>query len=279
MKYVLAISGGVDSVVLLDMISQLNKDIVVAHFDHGIREDSAADARFVEALANRYGVEFIVERAELGVTASEDLARRKRYGFLRRVAKSVDGKIVTAHHQDDVVETIAMNLSRGSGWRGVSCMNDKTILRPMVAWTKRDIYQYVVERRLEWVEDETNQSGTYARNLMRRRLGGQINNEQRLELYNLWQKQRKLRREIEWEMAQFDQQMRQRYFLTQIDEKIAINLLYYYIVRHMNVSLLSAQLERMLIAIKTGQPNTLWQIGSKIVMKLTAESVIIERVE
>ena len=80
-------------------------------------------------------------------------------------------------------------------------------------------------------------------------------------------------------MAQFDQQMRQRYFLTQIDEKIATDLLYYYIVRHMNVSLLSAQLERMLIAIKTGQPNTLWQIGSKIVMKLTAESVIIERVE
>ena len=75
MKYVLAISGGVDSVVLLDMMSQLNKDIVVAHFDHGIREDSAADARFVEALANRYGVEFIVERVELGVTASEDLAR------------------------------------------------------------------------------------------------------------------------------------------------------------------------------------------------------------
>lgn len=279
MKYVLAISGGVDSVVLLDMMMRLGKDVTVAHFDHGIREESAADARFVAALAEKYGVRFISERAELGANASEDLARIKRYDFLRRVAKSLDGRIVTAHHQDDVVETIAMNLRRGSGWRGLSCMNDKTILRPMTSWTKQDVYKYAAEHRLEWVEDETNQGGDYARNVMRRQIGRRVEADRRQELYVLWQKQRKLRQEIEQEMEKFDEQVEQRYFLTQIDENIAINLLYYYIVRHMNVSLLSAQLGRMLIAIKTGQPNTVWQIGGKIVMKLTAKSVIIERVE
>lgn len=279
MKYVLAISGGVDSVVLLDMMMRLGKDVAVAHFDHGIREESAADARFVAALAEKYGVRFISERAELGANASEDLARIKRYDFLRRVAKSLDGRIVTAHHQDDVVETIAMNLLRGSSWRGLSCMNNKTILRPMTSWTKQDIYKYAAEHRLEWVEDETNQGGDYARNVMRRQIGRRVEVDRRQELYVLWQKQRKLRQEIEQEMKKFDEQVERRYFLTQIDENIATNLLYYYIVRHMNVSLLSAQLERMLIAIKTGQPNTVWQIGGKIVMKLTAKSVIIERVE
>lgn len=265
--------------VLLDMMKRLGGDIVVAHFDHGIREDSAADARFVESLAKYYGVKFVHKRVELGATASEDLARRERYDFLRSVAKSMNGKIVTAHHKDDVIETIGLNLRRGSGWRGLSCMNDQTILRPMVSWTKREVYEYAAEHRLEWVEDETNRSNAYSRNLIRQKLGRKIDNYKKRELYDLWRQQKVLRRKIELEMERFDTQIKQRYFLTQIDEKLATNLIYYYIVRHMKVSLLNKQLERMLIAIKTGRPNTLWQIGDKIVMKLTAKSVIIERVE
>ena len=117
MRYIVAVSGGIDSVVLLDLMSRTEKDLVVAHFDHGIREDSASDARFVEALADKYKIQFVCQREKLGSGASEELARQRRYEFLRGVAADFDGMIVTAHHREDIIETVAMNLTRGSRWR------------------------------------------------------------------------------------------------------------------------------------------------------------------
>src|SRR5690606_32014455 len=117
-KHVLAMSGGVDSVVLLHQYwqEQGSEGLVVAHFDHGIRTDSSADARFVEALAASYGIKFESRREELGSSASEAWARERRYHFLREVADSHQAVLVTAHHGDDLIETIAINLSRGTGW-------------------------------------------------------------------------------------------------------------------------------------------------------------------
>ena len=78
MKYLVAVSGGVDSVVLLDMLSGTDHALIVAHVDHGIREDSAADARFVAGLAKRYGLPFVSTELGLGVQASEEQARNGR---------------------------------------------------------------------------------------------------------------------------------------------------------------------------------------------------------
>ena len=85
--YIVAVSGGVDSVVLLDMLAKKGEhELVVAHFDHGIRPESDADARFVWALAQCYGLPCEVRREELGAGASEELARARRYAFLRDIA-------------------------------------------------------------------------------------------------------------------------------------------------------------------------------------------------
>src|SRR5690606_15740277 len=116
-------SGGVDSVVLLDILARSDRyDLTVAHFDHGMRPDSAADARFVEGLAAQYGLDFIGKREELGVQASEDRARSARYDFLFAEAKKRSAVVATAHHLDDVVESIAINIVRGTGWRGVAVL-------------------------------------------------------------------------------------------------------------------------------------------------------------
>ena len=88
-----------------------------------------------------------------------------------------------------------------------------------------------------------------------------------------------MRRTIEAELKRFDKQILSRYFLIQIEENVALELLYYYVLRHAGVSLLTAQLERMLVAIKTGHPGTVWQLGSGAVMKLTARDVIIDEVD
>ena len=83
MMYLVAVSGGLDSVCLLDMLSRSEYRLAVAHVEHGIRgEESRADARFVAALAQKYNLPFVSTSLELGVNASEELARRKRYEFL-----------------------------------------------------------------------------------------------------------------------------------------------------------------------------------------------------
>ena len=88
-KYVVAVSGGVDSMVLLDLLLKSTKryELIVAHFDHGIREDSPADLKFVEALAKSHKLQFVIQRANLGSGVSEEVARTARYTFLNQVAK------------------------------------------------------------------------------------------------------------------------------------------------------------------------------------------------
>ena len=280
MKYIVAVSGGVDSVVLLDAVWRTHRhELVVAHFDHGIRDESAADARFVRALAERYGVPFVMRREELGLGASEEFARQRRYEFLYEVAREYNGQIVTAHHQDDVIETMALNIMRGTRWRGIAGMSDERVLRPMVGQTKQSIYDYAARRQLEWCEDETNQSDRYTRNQVRRRLGRALDDKCRQELVELWYEQRVLRRNIEVEVEKFEPQMMSRYFLTNIPLPVAEELLYQYVMKRTGISLLSAQLGRLVVTVRTGRAGTIWYIAPHVRVKLTQKNVTIDRVD
>src|SRR3989338_2021299 len=145
-RYVLAVSGGVDSIVLLDLLAKQAKSpklrvpssdkkapssqlpvrsykFVVAHFNHSIRLDSGEDEKLVADAAGKYGLRFKVGQGRLGPGTSEDQARTARYKFLETVRKSCQAKtIITAHHQDDVMETAILNLLRGSGRRGLTAI-------------------------------------------------------------------------------------------------------------------------------------------------------------
>lgn len=168
-----AVSGGVDSAVMLHHIATKPDSVaVVAHYDHGIREDSADDARFVKGLAEKYGLRFELGEGHLGANASEDRARSARHTFLREVSQKYGGvKIATAHHRDDTIETAIINILRGTGRRGMSALRETDLyLRPLISWTKPRIYEYAVQNRLEWVEDPTNASDKYLRNRVRHKL-------------------------------------------------------------------------------------------------------------
>lgn len=171
--YVVAVSGGVDSVVLLELLRQLpGLKLTVAHFDHGIREESGDDCQFVQDLTQRHGLPFVYKEGNLGARASEALAREARYTFLHKVMQAADARaIITAHHQDDMLETAILNMMRGTGRKGLSSLkNTEDIIRPLLGVPKQDIIAYAKDQGLTWREDRTNTSFAYLRNYIRLKL-------------------------------------------------------------------------------------------------------------
>lgn len=145
---VLAVSGGPDSVAMLDLLAalapELGLSLLVAHADHGILPESGRVAEQVRALARtRYGLEAVVGTLSLGVGASETRARTARYGFLRRVQAERGARyVVTAHHADDQVETVLLRLLRGSapaGLAGIPPRGPRGLVRPLLPFTRMEL--------------------------------------------------------------------------------------------------------------------------------------------
>lgn len=269
-KYLVAVSGGVDSVVLIDMLSKSDHTLAIAHVDHGIRgPDSAADARFVQALAKRYGLPYVSTELQLGANASEEQARNGRYAFLFAEAEKLGAKVVTAHHSGDAVETIALNLTRGTGWRGLAVLDRKEIERPLLALTKQQLYEYALRNRLEWVEDATNHETTYLRNRLRKHISRA--NVDATPLLELRAKQLQLRRDIDKEAARIMQKHTgSRYFLRMLDERVAIELLATAIMQETGKRPVRPQLQRALHAIRVASPGTTHRVGEGISLEFTA---------
>lgn len=177
MKNIAAVSGGVDSVVLLHQLMKSREEVVVAHVDHGFRSDSAADARFVEGLSKLYGCEFTTTKLDLS-SESEASAREARWQFLDETKNTYGAQcIFTAHHQDDVIETMILNLQRGTHRHGLTSLKDsKGIRRPLLSYSKTQIYDYALEHGLEWVQDYTNYEDKYERNKVRKYIMPKIKN-------------------------------------------------------------------------------------------------------
>jgi tRNA(Ile)-lysidine synthase len=261
MKYVVAVSGGVDSVVLLDMMSKVTgHELIVAHFDHGIRDDSADDAAFVAHLASKYGLTFAGKREELGKSASESLARERRYAFLRELANQHDARIITAHHLDDLVETVAINLKRGTGWRGLAAL-DSDVARPIIDVTKQELILYAQNHGLTWREDSTNATDVYLRNRVRRKAGN-VSDDTKRQLRALHAHQKQLKIDIEQEAHNLvgSGPEYSRYLFTHVPTATALECLRLIT----KGSLTRPQLQRFLLAVKTAASGNIFEAGSGV---------------
>lgn len=294
MNLVVAVSGGVDSVVLLDLIvkkiitpqnshlqertlKHLKHEAIVAHVDHGIRDDSAADARFVEALAAQYGLAFVSRRFELGAGAGEDAARQARYGFLRELAAQHEALIVTAHHQDDIIGSIAINLHRGTGWRGLAVINTRGVIRPLLGWTKLSIYDYALRHRLEWVEDSTNRSDRYLRNQLRGPIQQRTTAVTRQRLALLRRRQLQLTTAVDHELAQFASSYSgNRHFYTMVDITTATELLRHEIAASAGKRPTAAQAERAVLAIRSARADTWHDVGDGVQVRFSRSRFVVE---
>jgi len=265
-RYIIAVSGGVDSVALLDMMArQLEHDVVVAHVDHGIRPDSFSDARFVAKLARSYRLPFETVRYELGPNASEEKARLARYDFLRQVARKHGATVVTAHHSDDVIESIAIHVSRGTGWRGLAT-HQSDIARPLLGVNKDKLQHYAKRNGLKWREDSTNHTDAYLRNRIRRQLAA-LPAEHKDALLALRRSQIIYRQAIEAEVKQVigDGPHYSRYFFAHVPPMVASECL-----RTISGARLTRpQRERALHAIKTAVPGAQLEAGSGVTLHFT----------
>ena len=188
-KYILAVSGGVDSMALLHRLTlEPDLELVVAHFNHNMRPSSAEDQKLVKKAAKGYGLCFETAEARKGELSGEDDARNARYGFLRAVKeKHKADAIITAHHQDDKLETALLNIIRGTGRKGLSAIsNNKNIIRPLLNIPKETVIGYARRNKLAWNEDSTNYSPEYLRNYLRLKIIPRLTAMQRENLiYNI----------------------------------------------------------------------------------------------
>jgi tRNA(Ile)-lysidine synthase len=206
-KLLLAVSGGVDSVVLCELCHQADFDFSIAHCNFQLRgEESERDETFVKTLGKKYGVDVIVKKFDTESYASEskkgiqEAARDLRYEWFAELIgnrKLATGKstpdvpltgpdsritandsrvtnvyVITAHHADDNIETVLLNFCRGTGLQGLNGIPNKTghIRRPLLDFWKHELVAFAKENRLIFVEDSSNQSAKYSRNVFRNEL-------------------------------------------------------------------------------------------------------------
>ncbi len=260
-EYVIAVSGGVDSVVLLHILQQQpGLKLTVAHFDHGIREDSVQDRELVQQLSHTYGVPFVYREGKLGPQASEALARKERYRFLHQVKKvSGSGAVVTAHHQDDVFETIIINLLRGTGRRGLSSLKSTDIVkRPLLQVPKNELLRYAKREGLRWHEDSTNADPKYLRNYIRQNILPRFAEPDREVLKTIARQAAELNRQIEQQAGNY---LHAQPSITQLDRHsfimlphaVAREIMAEWLLKNTGAELSKQLLERLVLAAKTGK--------------------------
>ena len=184
---VVGVSGGPDSLCLLDLLDKAGFPVIVAHYDHNLRPESVVEAKLVEKEADRRGLKFVLGQGDVRKAAQteglsiEEAARQARYRFLFSQARSSGaGAVAVAHHADDQIETVLMHLLRGSGLSGLKGMTHRAILpvwdskiplvRPLLSMWRAEILVYCKNNRLDPVMDHTNLDTRYFRNRLRHEL-------------------------------------------------------------------------------------------------------------
>jgi len=289
--YVVAVSGGVDSLVLLDLLNNLGKDsknykFIVAHLDHGIRDDSNLDKVLVESYAKKYNLPFVYHRAYLGNDTSENKARNARYDFLNKVKDATSAHaIITAHHEDDLIETALINIARGTGRKGLSSIvSNELILRPLIAHSKNDLIKYAKDNQIIWREDSTNQDSKYLRNHIRHSVLNKLNSSARTQLVTLLNKQAEINKELD---NLIDQSLKNqkpknslnRFWFSHLPHLVAKEIMASWLRANNIRNFDSNSLERLVIAGKVGSSQQKFPVTGDKYLNIHKDHLALEALE
>lgn len=186
-KILLAVSGGPDSLAMLDLFLRLQNEfeieIAVAHLDHMFRKESKSEADFVESFTQKRGLRLFRKQVNLPEIirknnfSAEAAARRIRFDFFKEIIEDNNFDLLAlAHHRDDQAETVLLNLFRGSGLQGLSGIQVEAevkgikVIHPMLNFSKKEILKYCAENDLKPRFDSSNQKNIYSRNIIRNKI-------------------------------------------------------------------------------------------------------------
>lgn len=176
-KVFVAVSGGVDSMVLVDLLQKSDIKFTILHCNFNLRaEESEAETQFIRNFGKQNNIPYVIryfetkkyaEKQKLSIQLS---ARELRYNWFKQEVG--DGFLLTAHHADDNLETFLINLSRGTGIEGLTGIPEQNdyIIRPLLPFSRNEILDYAKENRVEWKEDSSNASDKYLRNKIRHQI-------------------------------------------------------------------------------------------------------------
>ena len=285
-SYVLAVSGGVDSVSLLDLLVEAQLKPIVAHFDHQQRPDSKLDLVLVKELATKHQLDFYSKVGNLPKGANESLLRQARYQFLNQVKQDSRAEaIITAHHQDDLFETMVINLSRKTGRRGLTSLRSRPgLARPLLSIPKKKLIEYAKIKGLNWREDSTNADLKFLRNRIRAKLQSQLTDEQRQELSKIYDKLVKLNDRIDRDLKKWltivsyrrGGQVFSRDWFNKLPDEVAQEVVYCWL-RQREVVNLNRQLINYLIErLKTLNSGKKLVVSKNQIIALTKRSIRFE---
>ena len=177
-KFVLSVSGGADSVLLLYLFYKYfesdTKRLIIAHVNHSLRKDSSIDENFVLKLGEKLRIKTYIKKLDPKTISkgdsTESWARKQRYDFLRNIMKKAEAKwVVTGHHANDQAETILMNISDKTGLFGLGGMKEinNNIIRPLLPYTKVQLIELLRKYSIPYLEDPTNRDNNFKRNFLR----------------------------------------------------------------------------------------------------------------
>lgn len=289
--YVVAVSGGVDSMVLLDLLVKEGRGargeggvrLVVAHLDHGIRSDSSFDRELVQRIARSYGLPFVYHEAKLGPGASEDVARKARYEFLHSVRDASAARaIITAHHHDDALETAIINLLRGTGRKGLSSLHaNKVIHRPLLHVEKQAIRDYAKDQGLVWREDSTNQDTKYLRNYVRHQVLSEFAPEDRQKLRDIITRAAQVNEELDTQLMNYLHVQTKagkldRDTFLRLPHSVSKEVMAAWLRKHGVRDFDSKALERLVVAAKTLVPGKSADVLRGHSLKITAKYLALQ---
>ena len=175
-KFLLAVSGGIDSMVLLDLFYKLRFDICIVHCNFQLRgKESDADELLVREICQDSYIPYFIELFDTLEFAKENklsiqlAARKLRYDWFQEIISLGFDYVLTAHHLDDNVETFLINFTRGTGLEGLTGIpaQNGNIIRPLLPFSREEIENYALENKIQWREDSSNASDKYFRNKLR----------------------------------------------------------------------------------------------------------------
>ena len=288
--YILAISGGVDSRVLLDILhkrtSVKSYTYVIAHLDHGIREDSHADSLFANELAKKYNDSFENKTINLGSNASEEQARNERYSFLQEIQKKYKADaVITAHHQDDVIETAIINLIRGSGRKGLSSLKSQDgLLRPLLNVSKKELIEYAKLNELTWREDSTNKDENYLRNYVRKNIVSKFSVDDRQKFLDILKSAQTTNIELDELLdnvvnEQAENKTIDRAWFNGLSHALAKETMATWLRTNNHSNFDSKTLERLVVAAKSAKAGQSFPVINNAMLHVTRDKLALELAE